>query len=453
MHLLRVLPAVAACVFCFALLPGQSWQRLTPERLPVLRHRAMAACSPIPGTVVMFGGAVDASTLLDDTWLCNGATWKLSTDHVAPPPRHSGAMAYDAERRVVVLHGGLGAGATPLDDTWEWDGTSWTERGGRHGPGRRAFHAMAYDEARSVVVLHGGRGDGPLDVTWEWDGGTWYAIATEHTPGIRSDLCMAWVGKSESILLHGGTEGGRSDSWLYDGTDWSRHESAGPPVLGAAMAAEPRTGRVLLVGGRTPTGGLEAAWIFDPELGWLRSCAPAPAPRMRPVLAAGGESGILLFGGGDDRATCRADLWEWTRTEPGALALGRGCGVAGRLAELQTLPDTALRAGGVLDLQVTSEGGDVDSVQILLGDGRFVRRIALPIAGDQACHMWCPIERLWAVVPATLRGGDEARLELALPADSSIHGLELVAQAVCVASTAPAEPVLSNGLLVRFGAR
>jgi hypothetical protein len=150
--------------------------------------------------VVLFGGSDNPSSLncLSDTWEWNGITWTQRTPVAAPPGRVYHAMAYDSARGVTVVFGGISmAGGGLMADTWEWNGTNWTQRTPATSPPVRYAHAMVFDSARGVTVLFGGdpffiSGSGsPLSDTWEWNGTNWTQRAPATPPPGRYLHAMA----------------------------------------------------------------------------------------------------------------------------------------------------------------------------------------------------------------------------------------------------------------------
>jgi hypothetical protein len=168
------------------------------------------------GRVVLFGG--QANEDFNDTWEWDGVTWTQVAD-TGPKPRVQPAMAYHGNRNRVVLFGG----SSPLDvhqnfnDTWEWDEENWTQVADT-GPSGRRGHAMAGDDKRQRIVLFGGsvrtgvgsdfrEGNFQSD-TWEWDGEEWTKLEDTGPPG-RSFHGLAYDDKREHIVLFGGFMGKR----------------------------------------------------------------------------------------------------------------------------------------------------------------------------------------------------------------------------------------------------
>jgi len=73
-----------------------------------------------------------------------------------------------------------------LADTWEWDGATWTQRAVT-GPVGRASAALVCDSDHGLVYMNGGydlngTGAGILSDTWAWNGNEWTLVSTNGPP-------------------------------------------------------------------------------------------------------------------------------------------------------------------------------------------------------------------------------------------------------------------------------
>jgi hypothetical protein len=194
------------------------------------------------GVTVLYGGK--------ETWEWNGASW-TKRDVPNPPVRTSHAMAYDSARGKTVLFGGHD-GSLIYGDTWEWDGNAWTERFPAHRPPARFTHNLAYDQARSVVVLTGTLAQGnERSDTWEWNGDDW---GNEKAFVKRMYGAIAYDVPRARTIVFGGTGQTTlelySDTREWDGKEWVRTTSSGPPYVdGAAMMFHAAAREAVLFGG------------------------------------------------------------------------------------------------------------------------------------------------------------------------------------------------------------
>jgi hypothetical protein len=178
-------------------------------------------------------------------WEWDGTRWD---QRLAPnPPAAAGAaLAYDSRRGRVVLFGGLSG-----TETWEWDGLGWQRRtpATTPPPGRLAatspsFNSMVYDAARQRTVMFGRSAPSQ---TWLWDGTDWTLAASGNGPAPRVNPAMAYDPIRMRTVLCGGENPVVGDAWEWDGTTWSTITA--PPVSelrGSGMTFDSRRQRVLL---------------------------------------------------------------------------------------------------------------------------------------------------------------------------------------------------------------
>jgi hypothetical protein len=282
------------------------WTRQHPAVHPPARYAAAIAYDAATGTAVLFGGTTNiAHVELGDTWTWDGTTWTQQHPATSPPAREYAAMAYDAATGTVVLFGG-GNSRRSFAGTWTWDGTTWTRQHPATSPPAGDGASMAYDAATGTVVLFGGCGRGStyFDGTWTWDGTTWTKQTPTVHPSARCDAAMAYDGATGTEVLFSGTgrHGFPGDTWTWDGTTWTQQHPATHPSgrAAAAMAYDPATGTVVLLGGLTTltTHPTAQTWIWD-GTAWTRQ-APAvhPTARLAGSMAYDAATGtVVLFGG------------------------------------------------------------------------------------------------------------------------------------------------------------
>ena len=231
--------------------------------------------------VVLFGGIVNNSQVLGDTWAWNGLNWIQKSPPNSPPPRFGHAMAYDAARHEVVLFGGISENGSGSGETWVWNGATWTQVFAATSPPPRDLAAMTYDSVRGETVMFGGRdlrsGSGTfgslLDDTWLWDGVNWTQALPAMHPAARIEHAITFDASRAEVLLFGGRLGvfpsDFGDTWVWNGVNWTERFPATSPA---------------------PTGG--HALVYD---------------------AVGGQA--ILFGGYDNGAFSRNDTWSWNGTD------------------------------------------------------------------------------------------------------------------------------------------
>ena len=188
---------------------------------------------------------------------------------------------------------------------------------------------MVTDTWRNSVVLYGGTsGAGwALTDTWTWDGVQW-TFATSDGPGV-SDAAMAFDDRRGVVVLFGGTRDHYSDeTWEFDGTRWQKvagnrqvcgipDTSAPVGLTSAAMAFDPESQCVLLFGGRSQCYGMrQETWAWN-GIAWALVSTSGPVRRVYPAMASDpiGHR-VLLLGGSSDLPVAGGryllgDTWQW----------------------------------------------------------------------------------------------------------------------------------------------
>ncbi len=124
--------------------------------------------------------------------------------------------------------------------------------GGAADPEARAGAAMAFDALHGDVVMFGGVGrSGPLRDTWTWDGGAWSQAHPSVSPPAMLGAVMADDPATGRVLLVGealataGPSGGQT--WSWDGSTWRQEHPVHAPGGGlSGMASDPATHQVVL---------------------------------------------------------------------------------------------------------------------------------------------------------------------------------------------------------------
>jgi hypothetical protein len=243
---------------------GSNWTQRSPANSPPARGGHAMAYDSLHQQVVLFGGFNNAN--LSDTWVWDGSNWTQKSPANSPSARDGHAMAYDAARGQVVLFGGCCFNSiNDLSDTWVWDGSNWTQKSPANSPALRDTHALAYDSAHGQVVLFGGvsvaagRFFNFDSDTWVWDGSNWTQKSPANSPPARRYHGMAAEPTRGLVLLFGGSVLGNppdlmghpvSDTWIWDGSNWSQQSPAhSPPARLTPALAYSATGQTVMFGG------------------------------------------------------------------------------------------------------------------------------------------------------------------------------------------------------------
>lgn len=285
---------------------GARWQLRVPRLSPVPRSNHAMAYDPVNEVVVMFGG-----NSANDTWEWDGTTWSLRSPATSPPGRSDHMMVTDPRRKRIVMFGGENAARAPLGDTWAWDGTNWTQLQSIEAPSPRRNAGLAYDPARDVVVLFGGLLDSATfdDQTWELVGSAWTRRTPASVPPARAGLGMAWDPRSRQILMHGGSGGGsRTDSWLWNGSDWTQHPIPGPALTVSHLQTTVQREGYVVAHDRGKTFRWNAGWSQ------LEDATPTILPRFAASGAVDLAGRRVLIHGGVENSTSTASSMIWTGT-------------------------------------------------------------------------------------------------------------------------------------------
>jgi hypothetical protein len=145
----------------------------------------------------------------------------------------------------------------------------------RNELGPRNAHAMVYDVGRARTILFGGADECQVvSDTWTWDGTQWSRLTTEG-PSPRTFPGLAYDASHHQVVLYGGNavlfgtetspETFLGDTWILENDRWTERKVEGPgPRAEAPMAYDVARRRVVLFGGyRVVDDGLERERLGD----------------------------------------------------------------------------------------------------------------------------------------------------------------------------------------------
>lgn len=297
----------------------QEWRKVsdTGTRPPVRELHRMAYDSARK-VAVLFGGWTGYFKEMDDTWERNSTTWVQRIVATKPKKRLSHCMAYDSDRAVTVVFGGQPDSGGILNDTWEWNGASWTMRNLNNNPGARYGGMAAYDSKRGVVVLFGGySGNKSLNDTWEYDGNDWTEKFPANPPLARKDHSMVYDSFRKKVVMFGAnvydgtTFDHDTNTYEYDGNDWTKLSIPGPPGRSRFdMAYDRYRKKVVLFGGEAGTDNLSDIWEYD-GTAWMKINATGPSARYRHFMVYDPVRKKVVLFGGHDSTGYLGDTWEY----------------------------------------------------------------------------------------------------------------------------------------------
>jgi hypothetical protein len=290
----------------------------------------------VPQLMVVYLGGFNSGRLWGNNSFFDGSSWSGPvTVGDVPSSRAYLAMATLGDK--AVLFGGQSGGA--LADTWLCNGlgttTPFTEASGARGPTGRYGHAMATLGGDKVVLFGGTDGSGAVNSdTWLFDGTQWTAVQATG-PSARTFHSLVAVGNT--VVLFGGSDAtgqDLADTWVFDGTSWTMSSATGPgPRHAHAMGSLGDS--AVLFGGETGGADLGDTWTFDGE-SWhqVPATGKGPASRHFHAMATFGAGESVLLGGlstSDTTQNGMADSWIFNGTtwlEVGSFGFGGTWGMA-----------------------------------------------------------------------------------------------------------------------------
>jgi hypothetical protein len=203
---------------------------------------------------------------------------------------------------------------------------TWMQVTTANSPGGRSYTSMAYDAAHQEVVLFGGLASSSVSETWVWDGTNWTRKSPVNVPPARYLAAMAYDVERRQVVLFGGlgqSGGSLSDTWAWDGTNWTQKLPANspPPRDGHVMAYDALHRQVVLFGGYGESGPMSDTWVWD-GTGWTQKlAATSPPARSQPMMAYDLTLQQTVLFGGVYYGHFLSDTWiwdgaNWTQKQP-----------------------------------------------------------------------------------------------------------------------------------------
>lgn len=272
----------------------------------------------------------------------------------------------------------LDSGVVTTQGAWVWEEKEYLRFPYNAAP------AYAWNPNTGRLTQYGG------GLTLEWNGAYWVypdVVDPEDDgePTVHSNAAMAFDPTSDRMLMMGGRhdDGGVSDAtWAWNGQSWKRVAQGAPGGRqGHAMTTDVQNRRVLLFGGRLSDGQVTGDLWEWAGAGWkLLDAGAGPAARAEHAMAYESSTGKtwLFFGDrawGDAGFDLLSDVWSfdgraWT---PSPALSGNGpLARASHSAAYDTRADRLNIAGGF-----SSDGTRLGDLWVVR-DGGWVRGANLP---------------------------------------------------------------------------
>lgn len=282
-----------------------------------MRRRSIHRCPgiPLPMVVICLTAAAVAASLASIAVKDLAAQ---ATDSTSPPHRRHHALVYDPASRHVLLAGGqhlVSNSETPvLDDLWSWDGLRWTQVAASTGIPMITHKLFADTTGGLFAIISRG-----LVAHWGSQG---WGVVVRDSLSRRESAAGAYDSDHQRYVFFGGLVGGRAydttgETWAFDGKQWTRIATTGPPpMLGGSMAYDTRRKVLVLFGGLDTLGHkLADTWELDRNH-WTLVSRVGPPPRFGAGMAYDQQEGVtVLFGGVDSTNQKLNDTWLWDGRE------------------------------------------------------------------------------------------------------------------------------------------
>ena len=202
----------------------------------------------------------------------------------------------------------------------------WSQASTPTVPPSRTDAAMTYDPLRGQCVLFGG---GPVtginlrSDTWLYDGTDWTQASPANSPTGRLGAASTFDAARGVAVMFGGIASSISialpsnQTWEWNGTDWAQATPAAAPTGRAyhGMAYDLVRQRTVMYGGSTNPGLLitsNQTWEYDGTT-WAQTALTSPTnpgPRQFPAMCYhAGIARTVLFGGINPQTGGNSDTW------------------------------------------------------------------------------------------------------------------------------------------------
>lgn len=207
----------------------------------------------------------------------------------------------------------------------------WSTVTTNNSPSGRTDAACAHHLGTGTSVLFGGLGVSPFVLrsdTWTYDGTDWTQATPNTSPSARFGMAMVHDLARGRCVMFGGIASVVSialpsnQTWEWDGSDWAQATPTTSPTGRAhyGLAYDVGRQRVVLYGGSTNPGLLitsNETWEYDGTT-WrqvAQTSTANPGPRQYPGMAYHPLSGrTVLFGGINPQTGGNSDTWLFNGT-------------------------------------------------------------------------------------------------------------------------------------------
>ena len=251
------------------------------------------------------------------------------------------ATGFTGQRVVLLDTGNFPSFSSFLNETWVFTGTDWTNTGATlvdpNGPLPGRTGAVMCSDGTNVM-LFGGQGSsstaGVFEDTWLWNGTSWTKASPATVPFGRYGAEAAYLAGTGAVMFGGENLLFKTlETWIWNGTTWAQvslANGASPAArCGHVMAAS--SSLILLFGGEGTNSQFNDTWTFNGTT-WTK-LAPANSPSVRSgaCMAYDTVNHIWVLFGGSNPLNYLDETWTFNGTTWTQVVLGNGVGPSGRV--------------------------------------------------------------------------------------------------------------------------
>jgi hypothetical protein len=274
------------------------------------------------GQMVLFGGATGPfRSFATDTWTWDGVRWSRAPLGSGPIGRSEPALAYDPVRHLVLMRGGLSGDNKFIDENWTWNGSRWLITNPTLAPPTfvGGDEPLVWDSSRNTIVLFAyTRYElNPYDIpelsqTWTWDGTNWSQFETSGAPSgyERSPSRMVFDSARKTIAFVG-LVAGTPIMWTLQGSIWSKVSTVGTASESFVIAADEARSEVVLLGKNGDT------WTWDGTRWTPQNPVHSPPHRVGEAIAYDSKHQVVVVFGGSSTESSNwlNDTWTWNGSD------------------------------------------------------------------------------------------------------------------------------------------
>ncbi len=190
-------------------------------------------------------------------------------------------------------------------------------------PPSRYGAAMFYDSDSATTILFGGSGStgNLLSDTYSWNGTNWTLLQNAGTPGARTGAAVAYDPVHQQAILFGGANSGNvlGDTWIFNTSTqtWTAGPISTVPARSDAMMFWDGQ-QIVLFGGAAGGSDQNDTWTWNGAQ-WTQFNGATPPARQDANVAYSPTSGqVVMFGGSlIGNPNVYNDTWVWTASPMG----------------------------------------------------------------------------------------------------------------------------------------